>query len=48
MIIFAAGRNKEGPVKSSHDTFLLAASTNEDMQKWIILFHKIIYAVSEA
>ncbi|XP_078369096.1 rho GTPase-activating protein 24-like isoform X1 [Oculina patagonica] len=40
-----AGKDKEGrPVSSTHDTFLLIASSQQEMDEWIRAINRIIYA----
>ena len=47
IILFTAGRGKEmRQVCSGHDTFLLIASSAVDMEQWIGVINRIIYAVS--
>ena len=42
----SAGKDKEGrPVSSSHDTFVLIASSQQEMEEWIRAINRIIYAV---
>ena len=46
-IYISAGKNREGrPVSSNHDTFLLIASSQQEMDEWIQAINRIIYAVS--
>lgn len=47
IIYISAGKNREGrPVSSNHDTFLLIASSQQEMDEWIQAINRIIYAVS--
>lgn len=40
-----SGKDKEGrPVSSSHDTFVLIASSQQEMEEWIRAINRIIYA----
>ncbi|XP_058960780.2 rho GTPase-activating protein 24 [Pocillopora verrucosa] len=40
-----SGKNREGrPVSSNHDTFLLIASSQQEMDEWIQAINRIIYA----
>ena len=47
-VFVLAGRGKEArQVCSGHDTFLLIASSAVDMEQWIGVINRIIYAVSK-
>ena len=42
---FPAGLDKDGPVNSNHESYLLSASSEMERDKWIQVMERIIYAV---
>jgi len=44
--LYIAGKDKDGrPVTDGHDTFVLIASTIQEMEQWILVINRIIYQV---